>query len=298
MEAQQFVPEVNTLRSDNVMIVSRVGEIFDLDAVGHGLAHQFQGVLPHHGMILAAMHDEQGAFHVFDFGDDVGIGITVGVLLRGVHIAFYGLEPANVQIGFRIDAGTGSQDVLLAEMVDAVLMNGSCGIIDENINQKQLAQYAASGVSDMNDYAYFRLIGMPKQGQTLEQLKDLLLKQIEILKSGNWDADLLTAAINNRKLSNMKSLESNSNRAMAMAMAYLAHQNWQDVINETENMSLVTKEDVIDFAKRVFKNNNYVVVYKRQGEQRNVQKVDKPEITPVVMNRDVESGFLKNIIPD
>ncbi|MCR4738257.1 MAG: insulinase family protein [Bacteroidales bacterium] len=207
----------------------------------------------------------------------------------------YGLEPANVQIGFRIDAGTGSQDVLLAEMVDAVLMNGSCGIIDENINQKQLAQYAASGVSDMNDYAYFRLIGMPKQGQTLEQLKDLLLKQIEILKSGNWDADLLTAAINNRKLSNMKSLESNSNRAMAMAMAYLAHQNWQDVINETENMSLVTKEDVIDFAKRVFKNNNYVVVYKRQGEQRNVQKVDKPEITPVVMNRDVESGFLKNI---
>ena len=207
----------------------------------------------------------------------------------------YGLEPANVQIGFRIDAGTGSQDVLLAEMVDAVLMNGSCGIIDENINQKQLAQYAASGVSDMNDYAYFRLIGMPKQGQTLEQLKDLLLQQIEILKSGNWDADLLTAAINNRKLSNMKSLESNTNRAMAMAMAYLAHQNWQDVINETENMSLVTKEDVIDFAKRIFKNNNYVVVYKRQGEQRNVQKVDKPEITPVVMNRDIESGFLKNI---
>ena len=207
----------------------------------------------------------------------------------------YGLEPANVQIGFRIDAGTGSQDVLLAEMVDAVLMNGSCGIIDENINQKQLAQYAASGVSDMNDYAYFRLIGMPKQGQTLEQLKDLLLQQIEILKSGNWDADLLTAAINNRKLSNMKSLESNTNRAMAMAMAYLAHQNWQDVINETENMSLVTKEDVIDFAKRIFKNNNYVVVYKRQGEQRNVQKVDKPEITPVDMNRDIESEFLKNI---
>ncbi len=207
----------------------------------------------------------------------------------------YGLEAENVQIAFRIDAGTGSRDVLLAEMVDAVLMNGSCGIIDENINQKQLAQYAASGVGDMNDYAYFRLIGMPKQGQTLEQLKDLLLQQLEVLKSGNWDADLLTAAINNRKLSDMTSLESNSNRAMKMAMAYLAHQSWQDVVNETENMSYVTKEDVIDFAKRMFKNNNYVVVYKRQGEQRNVQKVDKPEITPVVMNRDVESNFLKEV---
>ncbi len=207
----------------------------------------------------------------------------------------YGLEPENVQIAFRIDAGTGSRDVLLAEMVDAVLMNGSCGIIDENINQKQLAQYAASGVSDLNDYAYFCLTGMPKQGQTLEELKDLLLQQIEVLKSGNWDADLLTAAINNRKLSDMTSLESNVNRGMQMAFAYIAHRDWQDIVNETENMSMVTKEDVIDFAKRIFKNNNYVVVYKRQGEQRNVQKVDKPEITPVVMNRDVESPFLKEV---
>ena len=207
----------------------------------------------------------------------------------------YGLEPENVQIGFRIDAGTGSRDVLFAEMADAVLMNGSCGIIDENINQKQLAQYAASGVSDLNDYSYFRLTGKPKQGQTLEQLKDLLLQQIEILKSGNWDEKLLTAAINNRKLSDMTSLESNVNRGMRMAFAYIAHQSWQDVINETENMSYVTKEDVVDFARRIFKNNNYVVVYKHQGEQRDVQKVDKPEITPVVMNRDVESTFLTEV---
>ena len=210
-------------------------------------------------------------------------------------VEVYGLEPENVQIGYRIESGTGSRDVLLAEMADAVLMNGSCGIIDENINQKQLALGASSGVSDLNDYAYFRLYGRPKEGQTLEQLKDLLLEQIEILKSGNWDADLLTAAINNRKLSDMTSLESNTNRAMTMAFAYLSHRSWQDVINETENMSYVTKQDVIDFANRTFKKDNFVIVYKRQGEQRNVQKVEKPEITPVVMNRDVESAFLKQV---
>ena len=206
-----------------------------------------------------------------------------------------GLEAESMRIAYRIDAGTGSRDVLLAEMADAVLMNGSCGIIDENINQKQLAQYAASGVGDLNDYAYFQLVGMPKEGQTLEQLKDLLLQQIEILKSGDWDEELLTAAINNRKLRDMTSLESNSNRAMKMAMAYLAHQSWQDVLNETENMSQVTKEDIIDFANRIFKKNNYVVVYKRQGDPRDVQKVDKPAITPVVINRDVESQFMKDI---
>ncbi|MBQ7984531.1 MAG: insulinase family protein, partial [Bacteroidales bacterium] len=206
-----------------------------------------------------------------------------------------GLEAENVTVAFRIDAGTGSRDVLLAEMVDAVLMNGSCGIMDENINQKQLAQYVRSGVSDLNDYSSFQLRGVPKQGQTLEELKDLMLKQLDILKSGNWDGELLTAAINNTKLREMQSLESNENRAMAMAMAYLAHRNWQDVVNETENMGKVTKEEVINFAKRIFGDNNYVIIYKRQGQKRDVQKVDKPEITPVVMNRDVESEFLKEI---
>ena len=76
------------------------------------------------------------------------------------EVEVVGLEAENLRIAYRIDAGTGSRDVLLAEMTDAVLMNGSCGIIDENINQKQLAQYAASGVGDLNDYAYFQLVGI------------------------------------------------------------------------------------------------------------------------------------------
>lgn len=207
----------------------------------------------------------------------------------------WGLEAENIMIGYRIETGIGSRDAMLAQMTDAVLMNGSCGLIDENINQKQLAQYAQSGTESLNDYSMFLLTGSPKQGQSLEELKDLLLKQIEILKSGNWDEDLLTAAINNIKLREMRSLESNSSRAMAMIEAYLAHQSWQDAINQTEQMSKITKQDIIDFANRIFKDNNYVVIYKRQGEQRNVQKVEKPAITPVVMNRDVESDFLKEI---
>lgn len=211
------------------------------------------------------------------------------------EVEVWGLEAENLRLGFRIDAGTGSREVMLATLIDAILSNGSCGIIDENINQKQAAMYAGSGVQDLNDYSAFLLVGMPKQGQTLEQLKDLLLKQIEIFKQGNWDESLLTAAINNYKLSEMKQLESNEDRAMNMARAYLAHRDWQDVVNELDQMSKITKKELLEFANKIFKDNNYVVVYKRQGEQKNVQKVDKPAITPVVMNRDIESDFLKEI---
>lgn len=207
----------------------------------------------------------------------------------------YGLDAENLTIAYRIYAGTGSKEVMMAQMIDAVLNNGSCGLIDENLIQKQLCQRANSGVNDLNDYSAFMLSGTPKQGQSLEQLKDLLLKQIEILKSGNWDESLLTAAINNWKLSRMKQLESNSSRAMDMASCYLAHRNWQDCVDEIDNMSKITKKEVVDFANQLFKDNNYVVVYKHQGAQRDVQKVEKPPITPVVMNRDYESDFFKEV---
>lgn len=207
----------------------------------------------------------------------------------------WGLDAENIRIGFRIDAGNGSRDVLLASLMDRILSNGSCGLIDENINQKQLTMYAGSGVSALNDYSAFLLVGMPKQGQTLDEVKDLLLEQIDIFKSGNWDESLLTAAINNLKLDEMKGLESNENRAMSIISAYLAHQDWQDAVNETEQMSKVTKKELIDFAKRIFKDNNYVVIYKRQGEPKDVKKVEKPAITPVYMNRDVESPFLTEV---
>ena len=49
------------------------------------------------------------------------------------------------------------------------------------------------------------------------------------------------------------------------------------------------------FAKANY-TNNYVVVYKRTGEDKSVQKVEKPTITPVSVNRDNQSDFVKNII--
>ncbi|MCF0209784.1 MAG: insulinase family protein [Bacteroidales bacterium] len=206
-----------------------------------------------------------------------------------------GLEAEMLRIGFRLNGGNGSKDVMLATLIDLILSNGKSGLIDENMNLKQKAMYAASSVYSLNDYASFLLFGKPKQGQTLEELKDILLEQIDIVKKGEWDESLLAAAINNFKLERMKELESNSSRAMKMIEAYLAHQDWQDVIDELDKLSQITKKEIVDYANEIFKDNNYVVVYKRQGEKQDTKKIDKPEITPVFINRDVESAFLAKI---
>jgi len=206
-----------------------------------------------------------------------------------------GQDPANLTIAFRIEEGHGSRDALLAQAMEMVLNNGACGLIDLNLNQKQLCLNAYAGTYTLNDYAAFMLGGRPTQGQTLGQLRDLLLGQLELVKKGEFDESLIEASINQLKLQIMKQAESNNSRASQLAYAFVHHQTWDQVIDEINQLSKITKKDIVDFARRICKDNNYVIVYKHQDTPDPVTKVQKPAITPIHVSRDVESPFLASI---
>ncbi|MDY6371671.1 MAG: insulinase family protein [Bacteroidales bacterium] len=206
-----------------------------------------------------------------------------------------GQDPANLTIAFRIEEGHGSRDALLAQAMEMVLNNGACGLIDLNLNQKQLCLNAYAGTYTLNDYAAFMLGGRPTQGQTLGQLRDLLLGQLELVKKGEFDESLIEASINQLKLQIMKQAESNNSRASQLAYAFVHHQTWDQVIDEINQLSKITKKDIVDFANRICKDNNYVIVYKHQDTPDPVTKVQKPAITPIHVSRDVESPFLASI---
>ncbi|MBP5677578.1 MAG: insulinase family protein [Bacteroidales bacterium] len=209
-----------------------------------------------------------------------------------------GQDPESLTIAFRIDEGNGSHDALLAQAMEMVLANGSCGLIDLNLNQKQLCLGAYAGTYTLNDYATFMLGGRPTQGQTLGQLRDLLLEQLELVKAGQFDESLLEASINQLKLQIMKQAESNNSRASQMAYAFVQHQTWDKVCNEINELAKITKQDIVDFANRICKDNNYVIVFKHQDTPDPVAKVVKPAITPISVSRDMESPFLASIKAD
>ncbi|MCR4659489.1 MAG: insulinase family protein, partial [Bacteroidales bacterium] len=82
------------------------------------------------------------------------------------------------------------------------------------------------------------------------------------------------------------------------AYAFVQHQNWGDVCNEINELAKITKKDIIDFANRICKDNNYVIVYKHQDAPDPVSKVVKPAITPISVSRDNESAFLAQVKAD
>lgn len=209
-----------------------------------------------------------------------------------------GQDPESLTIAFRIEEGNGSRDALLAQAMEYVLNNGSCGLIDLNLNQKQLCLGAYAGTYTLNDYAAFMLGGRPTQGQSLGQLRDLLLEQLELLKEGKFDEDLIKAGINQLKLQIMKQAESNQSRASQMAYAFVQHQTWDQVCKEIDELAKITKQEIVDFANRICKDNNYVIVFKHQDTPDPVAKVVKPAITPISVSRDNESPFLAQVKAD
>lgn len=205
-----------------------------------------------------------------------------------------GLEAEFVRLAFRIGEPANSKEIYILNMLDLILSNGKSGLIDLNLNQKQVVYGASAFAYVLCDNSSYMLHGVPKTGQTLEEVKDLLLQQIELIKSGDFDDKLMEAAINNMKLNEMRQLESNQARAMWMARAFMNNIPWEEACKSIENYSKITKADVVAFANKHFKN-NYIVIYKRQGTPPEANKVEKPPITPIHVNRDSESDFFKEI---
>jgi zinc protease len=190
--------------------------------------------------------------------------------------------------------GAGTKEARLASIVSEILSNqGDVGLIDTNINQKQTALGAGAYTSTYNDYGFLGLVVSVKEGQTLEEGKNLLLAEVNKIKKGEFDEWMIQAIINNMKLDEMKTFESADGLATTMYNAYIQGRSWNEIVSEIDEYSKITKADIVKFANDFFKD-NYVIVYKRKGVNDKLVRVSNPKITPVQLNRDAQSQFYKD----
>ncbi len=180
------------------------------------------------------------------------------------------------------------------EVIDYLLSNGKAGLFDLNLNQNMRVQMAQAGVQTQQDYSTFLLIGMPKPDQSLEEVRTLLLSELDNLKQGNFSDDLLQSVINNRKLSYQQALDNNTWRVRQHMSSFIENIPWEQQTHKLDRLSKITKQQVVDFANRFF-TDGYATIFKRQGVDSLQKKIDKPAITPIPTNRDQVSQFVKDI---
>ena len=206
----------------------------------------------------------------------------------------YGPDAVRLFMAFRFP-GFAERETQVMRIIDMILSNSQAGLIDLHLNQEQKVLQASCFPYTIKDYSTHILFGMPKQGQSLDEVKDLLLAEVEKVKSGDFPDWLLPAIISDMKLERIKKFESNSSRANEFVQSFILDIDWMDYSQEMEVLESITKEEVLDVANKYYQN-NYVLVRKNLGEDTSIRKVTKPAITPVEVNRDAQSDFLAIIL--
>src|SRR5574344_101356 len=205
----------------------------------------------------------------------------------------YGPEADNVFLGWRF-AGDGTYQSDTLSVISKMLYNGNAGLIDLDMNQQQAVLGAECQVVGFSDYSTMILLGLPKEGQTTSDVRNLLVKEVDKIKKGEFSDDLIPSVINNIKLDYYKSLENNESRADYFVNSFINGIKWEDMVSRISRISKITKREIIDFANSHF-TDGYACIYKKQGDDPNEKKLDKPAITPIAANRDKSSQFLRDI---
>ena len=206
----------------------------------------------------------------------------------------YGPESERILLGWSFP-GKKDKDIDYLAIIEGLLYNRKAGLFDINLNQAQKVLSARAGTYALTDHSIFFTIGTPKEGQSLNEVRDLILEEITKLKNGEFEASMLEAIINNKKRQQMMLLERNSERASMFVDAFADGIDWKDEVEKIDRISKITKEDVVRFANTAF-TDGYACVYKHKGIDPNEKKIEKPAISPIETNRDKTSQFVTDLL--
>lgn len=204
----------------------------------------------------------------------------------------YGQDAESMQLAYRFE-GEGSEDHSMVTMIDMILSNSKAGLIDLDLNQDQKVLKAGCYPYFLKDYGMHTFYGRPRQDQSLEEVKDLLLAEIEKVKKGEFDEWLLEAIINDMRLREIRRQENNFSRIFSYISSFTNFIDYSEQLAFIDRLEKISKEEIMAFAKANY-DEDYVVVYKRYGDPEGLTKVEKPPITAIDINREAQSEFYKN----
>ena len=209
-----------------------------------------------------------------------------------VEIDIVGNENSEVLIAYKLDGLNKDNNVIL-EVVDRMFTNGYAGLIDVDLLSKKKVQDAYSFLWSNNDYSLLIFGATPKYKQSLEEVKSLLLDEINKLKKGDFEAWLPQACLNDIRKDNLSSNNKNTYRANELLSTGIYEKKSEDFLNRFNSDIKLTKQDILSFIKDNLKE-EFVVIKKEKGEAKSV-KVEAPKINPITLRKNVNSEFYKKI---
>jgi predicted Zn-dependent peptidase len=208
-------------------------------------------------------------------------------------IAIEGPEQPFAMVSYKLPA-VDSTNGAIYDLLEEILSNSACGLIDENILQKQLATDASAFIMKMHDYSVLFLSAYPSEKQNLEDLKNLLAAQIDSLIRGKFTETLFDASKLNLNTRRIKQLENNVYRTQTLVESFTLDIPLNTKVSEISRLKNIEKQDLIKYLRTQIKG-NYVAVLKAQNANKPSTQIEKPQINPIPINRETSSRFAKAV---
>ena len=203
----------------------------------------------------------------------------------------WGQEAERLYLAWNGLKGAADEQADTLEVLAQMLTNGKAGMLELNLEQPMKIQAVSAFPLTLHDGGALALMALPKDNQTLEELKQLLVDEMAKFCKGEFDDDLLPSVINNMKRKYYQQLLSNDYRAGLMSDAFVSDRPWSREAKKMERLAHVTKQEMVDFAQRYFTRQPFCV-FKKQGTDTTDVKIAKPAIAPIQANRDLASEWM------
>ena len=193
-------------------------------------------------------------------------------------------------------------DAVVIDLIINMFNNSSrTGFLDKlNAENKILSAFATSRLGG-TDLGGFGFQFVPKDdSQTFDEAESLILKELQKIKSGDFDIEMIEFIKLNMNMSHETSMESVGGRLWLLMSIILDNKPWEDIKSYPQKINSVTKDQIVEVANKYF-NDNYLILRSDKGQHDKV-KLEKPPFKPVApKNTEAKSEYanaLDKIVPN
>ena len=171
------------------------------------------------------------------------------------------------------------------------------GLLDKLTTDRKLTA-AMCMYPDMafNEAGVFPILIVPKLfGQSRKKAEKMVLDVLEDIKAGNIDDNMFESCKQSYKRELISLLEEKSGRLDLMVNAYAQGKDWESVIDESEIIGRLRKDDIVTLANKYF-TDNFLAINKKFGdpEKDNLQKPPYKSVIPA--NRAASSEYAEALL--
>ncbi len=180
-------------------------------------------------------------------------------------------------------------DARALELANKLLFNEKAGLLDSLMHEHKVMMAGAMNVA-LDDAGSSIILIVPKLLGKMKTAEGYVMQQIQKIMDGNFSAEQLETLKQEMLMEAQLELESIDQRSQLMIDAFSKGRSWQDVLDKTEKIKGVTKEDVVAAAKKYYGANHFVFSKKYGSPDKETLK--QPGYKPIApKNMDAKSDF-------